>query len=64
MNKQYPQNNIIPVSLPGSINGSFELENIDKLREKFDEILNQNKSQFKKEDKKSQNLTFNDNNNV
>ncbi len=63
MNKQYSKNNIIPVSLPGSINGSFELENIDKLREKFDEILNQNISQFKKEDKKSQNLTFNDNNN-
>ena len=61
MNKQYPKNNIIPVSLPGSINGSFELENIDKLRETFDEILNQKISQFKKEDKKSKNLTFNDN---
>ena len=40
MNKESPKNNIIPVILPGSINSSFELENIDNLREKFDEIIN------------------------
>ncbi len=40
MNKESPKNNIIPVILPGSINASFELENIDNLREKFDEIIN------------------------
>lgn len=41
MNKESPKNNIIPVTLPGSINGSFELENIDNLREKFDAIINE-----------------------
>ncbi len=40
MNKESPKNNIIPVILPGSINASFELENIDNLRERFDEIIN------------------------
>ena len=40
MNKESTKNNIIPVILPGSINASFELENIDNLREKFDEIIN------------------------
>ena len=61
MNNQYPKNNIIPVSLPGSINGTFNLENIDKLREKFDEILNKKISQFKRDEEKSNNSAFNEN---
>ena len=42
MNNESPKNNIIRTTLPGSINGYFDLKNIDKLRESFDEILNKN----------------------
>ena len=42
MNNEAPKNNIIRTTLPGSINGYFDLKNIDKLRESFDEILNKN----------------------
>ncbi len=58
MNNEFPKNNIIPVILPGSINASFELENIDNLRERFNQIINK-----ESKDKTSSNLVKDTKNN-
>ena len=47
MNNKNIKNNIIRTTLPGAINGYFELNNIDKLRESFDEIINKNSKKDK-----------------